>query len=152
MSLKMSLLDSYFEENDFSELYEEVSGFMEHIANINDGYVMPKYPLIERRATSFFFDAIRQGEPDLLGLALTAGLSEREFFDISQKFNHATYMQTAMEIIETAFKKQSEEICFLRFLAKVLGHMATYHLVCRNLYHDFKLKKAFSNDKKSDIL
>ena len=142
-----------------SSEFEEIADFMEYISHVNDGYLLPKYPVIQKRASSFFFNAIEKSKPDLLGLALTAGLSEREFFIIQVNLSYNAnngfdvYMYTVVEIVEAAFKKQKTETCFVMFLSKVLGQMANFQLLCHGMWQDFcgeKEKIAQSRKAESD--
>ena len=130
-----------------SSKFEEIADFMEYVSHVNDGYLLPKYPVIQKRASSFFFNAIEKSKPDLLGMALTAGLTEREFFTIQINLSYNAnngfdvYMYTVVEIVDAAFKKQKAETCFIMFLSKVLGQMANFQLLCHGMWEDFSREK-----------
>ena len=143
----MAELNKYFEQNRFMSSYEEISGFIDYVSCMNDGYILPRYPEIQKQARTFFFSAIRNNKPALLDIALAAGVSEKEFFnyeanmsrDVDQGFD--MYMYMVSEIVDNGFQKQTTEICFLKFLAQVLAQMARFYDVSHSMYVDFKTGK-----------
>lgn len=141
-----------------SEQYEDLSNFLQYLDKVNDQQLLPVFPTLERNAASFFYKAVRKHKPDLLNLALIAGITTKEFFLMEKqhskdkKEGFDMYSIILNEILEEGFKKQSTEISFLGYMSSILKDLGNSELTCRSMLEDFRqLQKSVSERKDADV-